>query len=113
MRRCLILTPSHSTQGGVERIIQSLHRQLPARGWSVVVGLARGARFHDPGRFRREYPELDCVEFGDGGGSRRGRVRGLAGAVRDVAPEAVLNCRLFDVYETLAELKSRGRDVRL
>ncbi len=109
----LILTPSHAVQGGVERIIEALHDGLPAHGWRVIVGLARGARFHDPDAYRRAYPQLVTLDVDSGTGTRLGRLRGLSQALERARPDVVLNARLFDAYEAVAAAKLRGVPLRL
>lgn len=108
----LVLTPSHAVQGGVERIVEALHDGLPAHGFRVVVGLARGARFHDPDAYRRAYPRLTTVDVDAGTGTRLGRLRGLRAALERVRPDVVLNARLFDAYEAVAAAKLGGRGLR-
>ncbi len=112
-RSLLIFTPSHAVQGGVERIIEALHDGLPEHGWRVIVGLARGARFHDPDAYRRAYPQLTTLDVEAGTGTRLGRVRGLTRALARVSPDVVLMARLFDAYEAVAAAKLRGLATRL
>jgi glycosyltransferase involved in cell wall biosynthesis len=108
----LALTPSHAVQGGVEIILEALADGLPAHGFRVIVGLARGARFHDPDAYRRAYPRLETIEVDAGTGTRLGRVRGLRRALERVRPDIVLNARLFDAYAAVAESKLRGQELR-
>ena len=63
MIHLLIVTPSHSLHGGVERIIESLAHGLPGHGFRVTVGLAAGARWHLPDRYRQEYPEPKALDI--------------------------------------------------
>jgi glycosyltransferase involved in cell wall biosynthesis len=109
----LICTPSHHLRGGVERTIEVLAAGLPGHGFRVVVGLARGARFHLPERYRREYPAQDCVEIEGTSGTRLGRVRAVRRVLDRVRPDVVLVARLFDAYEAVAEYKAAGNPVRL
>jgi glycosyltransferase involved in cell wall biosynthesis len=109
----LICTPSHFLQGGMERIIESLAVRLPEHGFRVVVGVARGERFHLPERYRRAFPKLDCVEIDGRSGTRAGRVRGVCLALEKVRPDVVLIARMFDAYEAVAAQKARGKPVRL
>lgn len=110
--RLLIVTPSAVLRGGVERIIESLASGLPARGFDVTVALARGARFHDPDRYRRAYPQLAAIEMPALTGTREERVRAVIDAVRTVSPSIVLNARVYDAFEALARLALRGSHVR-
>jgi glycosyltransferase involved in cell wall biosynthesis len=113
----LICTPSHHLHGGVERIIEALGAGLPGHGLApplrVVVGLARGGRFHLPERYRREYPSLECVEIDGRSGTRLGRVRAVRRVLDQVRPDVVLIARLFDAYQAVVEHKARGSPVRL
>jgi glycosyltransferase involved in cell wall biosynthesis len=109
----LICTPSFSTTGGVERILESLHHGLPERGFEVVFGLARGSRFHDPARYREAFPGFQAVEIDGRTGTRVGRLRGLRRVLREVRPDLVLIARLFDAYEAVCESKLAGSPVRL
>lgn len=113
MARLLILTPSHSTQGGVERVIESLARGLPARGFEVVVGLAQGPRFNRPEVFRAAFPALETVAFDYGTGTRTGRVQGVLRAIEQTRPALVLAARLFDGYAATALAKQRRPELRL
>jgi glycosyltransferase involved in cell wall biosynthesis len=109
----LILTPSHGIYGGVERIIENLDRGLTAAGFRVLVGLARGAHFHNPDAYRRAYPQLTTVEIDGLGGTRAGRLGGLARTLDAARPDVVLVSRLFDAYEAVAALKLAGDPLRL
>jgi glycosyltransferase involved in cell wall biosynthesis len=112
-RRLLICTPTYSLHGGVERILESLADGLPRRGFDVVFGLARGTRFHDPDRFRAEFPRIDSVEI-DGTSGRPGdRIRAMRRVIERVDPDVALAARLFDVYPAAAALKLRGHRLRL
>jgi glycosyltransferase involved in cell wall biosynthesis len=111
--RLFIATPSYYLAGGAERTIEALARYLPSRGFEVVVGLAKGARFHDPERFREAFPEMRTVDIDGTSGTAYGRRRGLRRAILDTDPDIVLNARLFDTYPVCAELKLAGHRLRL
>jgi glycosyltransferase involved in cell wall biosynthesis len=111
--RLLICTPSHSTQGGVEQIIENLAHGLPARGFEVVVGLAKGLRFHAPAAYRARFPDLQTIEIDGTGGTRRARVAAIRKVIKRTSPELVLIARMFDVYPAVAGLKSEGFRTRL
>jgi glycosyltransferase involved in cell wall biosynthesis len=109
----LVCTPSHYLHGGVERIIEALGAGLPQYGFRLVVGLARGERFHDPARFRKEYPALECVEIDGRSGTRLGRVRGVRRVLEKLRPDIVLIARMFDAYDAVVECKAAGMPLRL
>lgn len=109
MRRLLICTGSSSIEGGVERIMESLHRLLPARGFEVVFALARGSRFHDPAKFCQAFPGIRSVEMDGTSGTREGRLRALRRAIATVDPDIVLTVRLYDAYQVVSEMKAKRR----
>ncbi|MBV8516508.1 MAG: glycosyltransferase family 4 protein [Acidobacteria bacterium] len=113
MPRLFICTPSYYLQGGVERILESLARGLPSRGFEVVFGLAKGARFHDPARFRAAFPDVRGVDVDGTSGTVYGRRSALRRAIEAVDPDVVLIARMFDAYPVCSELKLRGHRLRL
>lgn len=113
MTRLFICTPTHSLQGGVERIVESLAIQLPARGFEVTFGLVKGARYQDPEKFRRAFPAIRGVEVDGTSGSAYGRRRALRQAIVAADPDVVLIARIFDAYPVCAELKRGGQRLRL
>ncbi|HWW61859.1 MAG TPA: glycosyltransferase family 4 protein, partial [Thermoanaerobaculia bacterium] len=113
MPRLFIATPTHSLQGGVERILEALARLLPARGFEVVFGLVRGSRFNDPTKFRAAFPGITGVEVDGRSGTSYGRRRALRRAIVEVDPDVVLIARLFDAYPAACELKHAGHRLRL
>lgn len=111
--RLFIPTPSHYLEGGVERILDALARELPARGIDVTFGLARGARFHDPERFLRAFPNVKGIELDARSGTAYARRRALRRAIARIDPDVVLNMRLFDTYPACAAMKLDGHRLRL
>lgn len=93
--------------------MESLAANLPDHGYEVLFALARGSRFHDPDRFRAEYPRIKSIEIDGTSGSARGRRRSLRLVIERCDPDVVLMARLFDVYPVAAKLKSEGRRLRL
>jgi glycosyltransferase involved in cell wall biosynthesis len=111
--RLFIATPTFILQGGVERILEALAKGLPSRGFDVTFGLARGARFHDPDRFRRAFPDVRGVDVDGTSGTAYGRRRSLRRAIERADPDVVLIARMFDAYPVCSELKQRGHRLRL
>jgi len=111
--RLFIATPSHSLQGGVERIMESLAAHLPARGIEVVLGLGKGARFNDPARFREAFPAIPAVDIDGSSGTAFGRRRALRRAIERADPDVVLVARMFDAYPVASALKRDGHRLRL
>jgi glycosyltransferase involved in cell wall biosynthesis len=109
MPRLLICSPSHAIHGGVESIAADLCRHLPALGWEALLGLGRGGRFNDVGRYREAYPDLPVVELDGTRGTRQARREGVLHAIRASAPDVVLVARVFDAYPVVSALKrARG-----
>lgn len=113
MTRVLICTPTYYLQGGVERIMESLAADLPARGVEVRFALAKGARFHDPARFRAAFPAIRGVDVDGTSGTVYGRRRALRRAIVETDPDVVLIARMFDAYPVVSELKLAGHRTRL
>ena len=111
--RLFVCTPTHYLQGGVERILEALAKGLPTRGIDVTFGLAQGARFHDPSRFRAAFPAVRGVDVDGRSGTSFGRRRALMNAIVAADPDAVLIARMFDAYPVASELKLRGHRLRL
>ncbi|HEX9985801.1 MAG TPA: glycosyltransferase family 4 protein [Thermoanaerobaculia bacterium] len=111
--RIFICTPTATLQGGVERILESLATHLPSRGFEVVFGLSKGARFHDPQRFRAAFPVIRGVDVDGTSGTAYGRRRALRRAIVEADPDVVLIARIFDAYPAASELKLEGHRLRL
>src|SRR5688572_28571495 len=108
MKRLFVCTPTHYLQGGVERILEALAGGLPERGWEVTFGLAKGARFNDPDRFRDAFPSIRGVDVDGSSGTAYGRRTALRRAIVEADPDAVLIARMFDAYPVCAALKREG-----
>lgn len=113
MTRVLICTPTYYLQGGVERIMESLAADLPARGIDVLFALAKGARFHDPAKFRAAFPGIRGVDVDGTSGTVYGRRRALRRVIVETDPDVVLIARMFDAYPVVSELKLEGHRTRL
>lgn len=113
MTRVLICTPTYYLQGGVERILESLAADLPARGLDVQFALAKGARFHDPAKFRAAFPGIRGIDVDGTSGTVYGRRRALRRAIVETDPDVVLIARMFDAYPVVSALKLEGHRARL
>jgi glycosyltransferase involved in cell wall biosynthesis len=114
MRHLLVCSRSHDPQGGADRIVVDLCRELPRRGWRVTLGLTQGRRFNDVSRFRELMgADLPIVEIDGRRGTRAARLASLRGLVRDSRPDVVLSMRVFDAYEAVALEKAAGSGPRL
>ena len=113
LKRLFVCTPTHATQGGVERILEALAIGLPQRGYEVIFGLAKGARFHDPKRFREALPSIRGVDVDGTTGTAYGRRRALRRAIVKADPDVVLIARMYDAYPVASQLKAQGHRLRL
>jgi hypothetical protein len=110
----LIPMQTNCLQGGVEIVTVNLCRELPKRGWKVVLGLARGARFNDDVRAAATtYRGCPHVVLDGTTGTRQACTEALIGAIRSLNPDVVFSPRLFDAYLAVDYLKRRGATARL
>jgi len=109
----LLLAPSAYPLGGVATWIDYLVPGLAAHGWRVTVALLAGAH-HDVSRYLARHPFERVVTVENRGGSREGRVRSLATAMRRAAPDVVLSVNVADVEAAVERCRRRGeRQLRL
>jgi glycosyltransferase involved in cell wall biosynthesis len=101
------------TVGGVESRQHRLAQLLPQRGWHPVFALTRGNRFHRPERFRSLFPDLDTIILDGRTGTLEGRLLAVCKAIRRVRPDVVIPGALWDAFDAVHSLKSRGRSPRL
>jgi glycosyltransferase involved in cell wall biosynthesis len=113
VRTVLFATQTLAPVGGIQRWLDQLAEALPARGWRVVLGLAWGARFHDPFAFRAAHPGVDSVLLDGRSGTRAGRLLALHAAFDRVRPQVVVPVTLHDPFTAVAERRARGHDLRL
>lgn len=111
--KLLICTPTYTLHGGVERILEALALGLPSRGIDPLFALARGARFHDPDRFRAAFPPIASVDVDGTSGTAYGRQQALRRVVERADPDAVLIARMFDAYPVCSAMKRAGHRLRL
>ena len=89
--RVLFCTQTAVAFGGMNLWMSRLCEHLPRLGWDVVVGFARGKRFHDPSRFREVYRDLDGVDIDGRDGTVDGRLRAVAAVLASTStPTTVL-----------------------
>ncbi|HVT45423.1 MAG TPA: glycosyltransferase family 4 protein [Thermoanaerobaculia bacterium] len=98
--------------GGVETWLESLDRALTARGWRVVVALARG-RFHDPDRYRAHHHHPETIELDGRSGLREERIGSLLEAFESIEPDIVVPVNLVDALAAASWAKSRGSPLRI
>lgn len=111
--RILFCTQSAYVRGGVEEWLWSLVRTLAERDWDVLVGVARGRRFHRPDRFLRHYPYARVSEIDGSSGFGEQRYRALLRLYARTKPDIVLPVQLADALYAAAAWKRRGGDGRV
>jgi glycosyltransferase involved in cell wall biosynthesis len=112
-RKVLFCTQTAFVWGGLEVWLDEIVPFLEIRGWEVIVGLARGRRFHDPAAYREAHPDLRTVEIDGRFGTREARVAALRHTIRNVRPDVVIPINIADALEAVAREKLSGCDVRL
>lgn len=113
MKKLLICSPSHNIRGGVESIINDLCRELPKRGWEVLLALGEGSRFNRVLKYREIYPDLPIIEIDGTKGTRQSRVESLVKILKKIKPDIVFSARIFDAYHAVTLLKRRYQAPRL
>ncbi len=104
MKHLFIVSRSHETRGGADRIVADLCKGLPSRGWSVTLGLTCGQRFNRMENFTRLYPALPVLKLDGSLGTGIARVKAIQKAVRRLRPDVVLSMRVFDTIQAVSSL---------
>jgi glycosyltransferase involved in cell wall biosynthesis len=113
-RRLLFCTQTAHVRGGLETWLDEVVPFLESRGWDVIIGLARGRRFHDPEAYRAAHPRLRrTVELDGRWGTRESRVAALRALLREARPDVVVPINVADLLEAVAREKLEGNGVRL
>src|SRR5437764_524401 len=102
MRRLLFCIYSHNTWGGIESWLHELALGLQARGWDVVLALARGSVFNRPEAAAQAYPGLRIVDIDGRTGTSEGRLRAVNRILATVQPDLVVPVGLGDVVPAVA-----------
>ncbi|MBW3670216.1 MAG: glycosyltransferase family 4 protein [Acidobacteria bacterium] len=106
MAKIMIMTPSHSAGGGVERILEDVQRTLHQAGHDVWLALPR-SRLSDPADFLALHDTgLAVVEVPVEATTRGSRIRQLSAFLRRESPDLLINARVFDLYPAVAALKN-------
>lgn len=108
MKRALILYPSAIAACGIGTWVESLAAALPARGWDVTVGLAWGARFHDPAKVESFRPNLKTIRMDGRTGTEEGRIQAVMRTIRAVRPDIVILTVLDSAFEAVRRLRYAG-----
>ncbi len=111
--RVFIVYQSSLAACGVGTFVELVSSELEKAGWDVTVGLAWGAKFHDPRRVEAFRPTLKTVWMDGRSGSPEGRIRGVERAIRSVQPDVVILTLLDAAFEAVRRLRYQGSAVRL
>lgn len=113
MARILFITQTAHPWGGVETWLEGLTAGL-ARDHEVILGLVRGARFHDPDRYRAaRRRQLPSIEISSLTGTPEGRRRALAEAIDSTGADVLVPVNIADVLEVVRRKKEHGSLIRL
>ena len=112
-KQALILYPSATAACGIGTWVDALSLALQQQGWDVTVGLARGAKFHDPARVEAFRPALKTIQMDGRTGTEEGRIQAIERAVLTVNPDVVIVNVLDSAFEAARRLRYRGEDFRL
>jgi glycosyltransferase involved in cell wall biosynthesis len=85
---------------------------LEARGWSPVLGLVEGPRYHRPERLLAVHPSDRWIRIACRTGTPEGRARALVGALSDVRPAVAIGVNVPDLYLALARARRAGSPAR-
>jgi glycosyltransferase involved in cell wall biosynthesis len=100
----MFVTQTHTVWGGMEWWVHNLSQRMLDRGWQVYAGLARGARFTDPGAYAAAHPHLQPVVMDARAGTESARVRAVTRALRRVKPDVVIPVGIGVVFEAMQSI---------
>ena len=112
-RRILFCLPTASVIGGVETWTSQVVPYLEKRGWTVVVGLAKGLKYNQPKRFRRFHPHMASVVIDGRGFDREGRIQELLRCFQKVKPDIVVPLGMVDAFWAFFRWRAAGSTARL
>jgi glycosyltransferase involved in cell wall biosynthesis len=106
MKRLMFVTQTHTVWGGMEMWLDHFARWMLDRGWDVVAGLARGARYSDPGKYAAAHPHLRGVIMDAAVGTESARVAAITQAIRRVGPDVVIPIGIGSIFPAMAREKT-------
>lgn len=112
-KRVLILYSAASGACGIGTWVDMLNTGLQKHGWDVLVGLAWGRKYHDPGKIEAMRPNLQTVWLDGRTGTEEGRIQAIESGIKKVQPDVVVLTCLHDAFEAVQRLRFRGEKVRL
>ncbi|GEM_PF-1236398 len=111
--KILFVTYSHNILGGIEVWLDTLATHLTAKGWQATIALARGSRFNDPERFRRQWPGHRYVEIDGRTGTNEGRMLAVTRVIERLEPNVVVAVSLAHALAATGRLKLNRFPVKL
>ncbi len=113
VRRILFVTPTHNVWGGMEQWLHNHTLWLQENtDWDVRVGVAWGARYHDPERYLKAHPHLRPHRIDVRVGTEYARRAELQKAIDDLAPDLVVPILTGSIFPAVAAAKERGSGAR-
>jgi len=106
MPRLMFITQTHTVWGGMEMWLDRFARWMLDRGWDVVAGLARGARYSDPGNYAAAHPHLRGVIMDATVGTESARIAAITRAIRRVRPDVVIPIGIGSIFPAMAREKT-------
>ncbi len=107
-KKVLILYSSATTACGIGTWVEFLSQALKEYAWEVTVGLAWGAKFHDPARVESFRPALKAIRMDGRSGTEEGRIQAIERAILAVNPDVVVLNVLDSAFEAVRRLRYRG-----
>ena len=89
----------------MEEWLWRLHRILVNAGWDIVIGLAQGAKYHNPSHFSDTYNYPKTIVLDGRTGLREERHRSLIKAFQQFAPDVIMPIQLADALYAAATWK--------
>ena len=111
-RRLLFVTGSAHPLGGLATWLDYVLPGLAERGWSPVLGLVEGLRYHRPERMLAVHPHSRWIPIPCRTGTPEGRRRALVKALVDACPDVAVAVNIPDLFPALHAARRAGSETR-
>lgn len=114
--RILFVTKSHNIYGGVERWLSDLVEGLIRNGWTCIIAVVSGTKFHNADAYIRAHVTLrkaEVREIKTKFGTELERRRQLETAIQDIQPNIVIPVMVHEALGAVSLRRSRGQQVKL
>ena len=101
----MFVTQTHTVWGGMELWLDRFAQWMLDRGWDVVAGLARGARYSDPDAYAAAHPHLRPVVMDATVGTESARVAAVTRAIRHTRPDVVIPIGIGSIFPAIPRRK--------